>query len=213
MRFNPGAYSGEGPVRIPDNLLRPFAWDNAEQQFAVRCYKLTESGENTIGYGLDVHFLSVGSMGIRPMKGLDATQLSLLEEIAANDSHIKRVMIKGQPTAHFDHRQLAAKAIAAITKEEATYRGLAGETLDSEAFPEPYTDQNALLAKFIVDRMEKAELSGKPQTDRHWRQFDFYRSKANSLREAFGPPATEAIRQEAQRRGADMKNILPPAAP
>ena len=150
---------------------------------------------------------------IRPTNGLDATQLPLLREIAAHDSRIKRVMVQGQATAHFEYRQMAAKAIATITKEKATYRGLAGETLDSGAFPEPYKNQNQLLAKFIVDRIEKAKLPRKPQTTPEWDQRGLARSMIERLREQFDPPPAtqllEAVRDEANQRKIDMDDVLP----
>jgi beta-lactamase regulating signal transducer with metallopeptidase domain/HEAT repeat protein len=213
MRLNPGGYSGEGPVRIPNELLQPFPWAKPEQQFAVRCYRLVEAGAGVAGFSLESHFLSAGSMGMRPGAVPDATQLPLLREIVARDSHIKRMMIRGQATAHFEYRQIAAKAIAAITKEKTTYCGLAGETLDSDAFPQPYKDQNRLLAKLIVDRIEKAKLPRKPQTTPEWDQVSRVRSMIGELCQEFDPPpGTQllgVLQNEAKQRKIDLSGILP----
>ncbi|MGA2064387.1 MAG: M56 family metallopeptidase [Thermoguttaceae bacterium] len=208
---DPKAYTeGEGPVRIPDNLLVPFAWDDREQQYAVRCYQLAETGGDGDGFGLDVDFLARG-----PIKslGLDRTHLPLLKEIAAQDSHLKRLMVKGQALVHFQYRQRAAKAIATITGEKAAYRGLSGEKLDSDAFPEPYPDQASLLARFFVDWVQKAQLRGEPQTARQWQQLETYRQAASRLQELFGPQVVDAIRQEAKRRAVGLKHILPEVKP
>ena len=61
LNRDPQAYTaGEGPVQIPGNLLAPFAWDDGEQQYAVRCYQLAEVSRDGYGPGLDVDFLRVG---------------------------------------------------------------------------------------------------------------------------------------------------------
>jgi len=157
-----------------------------------------------------VDFLARG-----PIKslGLDRTHLPLLKEIAAQDSHLKRLMVKGQALVHFQYRQRAAKAIATITGEKAAYRGLSGEKLDSDAFPEPYPDQASLLARFFVDWVQKAQLRGEPQTARQWQQLETYRQAASRLQELFGPQVVDAIRQEAKRRAVGLKHILPEVKP
>ena len=59
LNRDPQAYTaGEGPVQIPGNLLAPFAWDDGEQQYAVRCYQLAEVSRDGYGPGLDVDFFS-----------------------------------------------------------------------------------------------------------------------------------------------------------
>lgn len=215
MRLNPEPEkraSAEAPVSIPGDLLKPFAMDNTEQQYAVRCYRRMEvAGEAYIN---DVAFLQCGGLadGDSPTS-FGQSHLPLLKEIAAHDSHLKRVMVKGQAVAHFEYRQMAAKAIAAITGEKARYVGLAGETLDSDAFPEPYTDQNQLLAKFIVDRVASARLPDKPQSDVEWRSAEFYRIPVLELERQFGAEVLDSIAVEAKRRGVDMTRILPTKAP
>ena len=165
-RYDPKYYAiGEGPVRIPQELLSPFAWDAAEQQYAVRCYQLVDALNQQSCIRSDVHFLQSQWIGWRHSNGMDRTHLPLLREVALRDSHLKRLMVKGHAVAHFEYRQLAAKAIAAITKEKATYRGLTGETLDSDAFPEPYKDQDQLLATWFLDRVEKAHRSSTSESE------------------------------------------------
>ena len=133
LNTDPKAYSaGEGPVRIPNDLLQPFTLNKAEQVYAVRCYQLAE----VAGYMSGVVQQHVILIGPRRQTAMDGTYLPLLKEIAAHDSYIERLMVKGQAVAHFKYRQLAAKEIAAITKEKASYIGLRGETLDS-GIPRP----------------------------------------------------------------------------
>lgn len=201
----------EGPVLIPDDLLQPFPWDADEQQYAVRCYRFVEAGANTSG--MEAAWLSpvLSDWSTLPKSKLqlDATQLPLLTEIAAHDSHIKRLMVRGLPVPHFEYRQLAAKIAADITKKPATYVGLAGETIDSAAFPEPYKDQDQLVAKFFIEQILKAGVSNKPQDDRDWRLCEFYRTKASRLVHELGPQLLDAIRREAKQQGIDILHILP----
>ena len=144
---------------------------------------------------------------------LDKTYLPLLEEIAAYDSHIERLLVQGQAVAHFQYRQAAAQKIAAITAKPATYLGLSGEKLDSQAFPQPYKDQDQLLAKFIVDRIEKADLPEKPQTGEQWQVRNAYSRSILILGERLGPQVVDAIRHEAAQRNVDVKSILPGGNP
>ncbi len=210
LNRDPRAYSsGAGPVRIPDELLMPFVLNDAEQECAVRCYRLAEMAGNA--QSLDVEFLH--DRRVRPQNPADLNQtyLPLLMEIAAHDSHLEKLVVKGQTVAHFEYRQRAAQAAAAITGEKATYLGLAGEMLDSNAFPEPYQNQNQLLSKFVVDRVAEARLPAEPRADRESRrgQYEYYRTGILLIKEKFGAQVLAAIRQEASRRGVNMKNILP----
>ncbi len=211
IRLNPDPkmYSyGEGPVRIPKPWLVPFPWDDAEQQYAVRSYQLTEGGsEINQQIRSNVDFLRYWPPNSTTM---DQTHLPLLREMAAHDSHIKRVMVQGQPAAHFYIRQIAAQRIAAITKKKATYLGLNGETLDSAEYPQPYKDQNQLLARYIVDRVQKAKLSAKPQSSDQWDRIGAYVALVRHLKEQFGAEVFEAIRREAERRNIDVAKLLPP---
>jgi inhibitor of cysteine peptidase len=208
---DPRAYAGgEGPVRIPEKLLSIFSFDEAEQPFAVRCYRLTESSE----YGWfmlqsNVDFLHANWWSGRSSKpDMDKSHLPLLREVAVRDSHIERLMVQGRPVSHFSIRRLAAQAIAAITKEKAAYIGLVGETLDSEAFPKPYPNQEQLLATYFVDRIENARLVPKPQRDADWRRIDFCREPIRRTEERLRCRLGDAIRQEAKRRGVDVSQIV-----
>ncbi len=211
MRLNPDPkmYShGEGPVRIPQPWLVPFPWDDAEQQYAIRSYRLTEGGSE--GYQQirsNVDFLYYWPPNSTTM---DQTHLPLLKEMATHDSHIHRVIVQGQRVAHFYIRQIAAQRIAAITKEKATYLGLNGETLDSAAYPQPYKDQNQLLARYIVDRVQNARLSDKPQSSDQWDRIGAYAALVRHLKEQFGAEVFEAIRREGERRNIDVAKLLPP---
>ncbi len=204
LNRDPRAYSsGEGPVRIPNEFLQPFPWNEVEQQYAVRCYRLAEVAGPL--YSQDIDFLRSTAPGM----GIDKTQVPLLTEIAAHDSHVQKLMVQGQEAAHFEYRQLAAQALAAIRKEKASYIGLAGEAIDSAAFPQPYQDQDQLLARFFVDRVRDARLLGRFESDRQWER---YHVMAQGIADIFGPQVTDAIRREADRRQVDMTNILPPPA-
>ncbi len=52
--LNPGRadVADKTPVRIPDALLTPFDWNDAEQQFAVRCYQQCQSARTTLSVDL-----------------------------------------------------------------------------------------------------------------------------------------------------------------
>ncbi|HBO42887.1 MAG TPA: hypothetical protein DD670_02915, partial [Planctomycetaceae bacterium] len=212
---DPNAYSGgEGPVRIPDELLRPFDLDEAEQAYAVRCYQRAE-GVHEIGR-FTLHFFErigrPGPAGYHPEGPtvLNQTYLPLLRAMAAGDPRLERLMVEGRNLAHFKYRQWAAQAIARITQEAASYTGLGGETLDSSVFPKPYADQDRLLARFFVDRLERAQIPDKqPQSDREYRQQDYFYVTANQLCDQFGPGTIDAIRQEAGRRKISVERVLP----
>lgn len=204
QRLNPRIEAADAaPVRIPEDLLTPFDWNDEEQEYAVRCYRLAERIGN--GHGVSIHFLNGRMMGQTRRMDLNRTQLPLLKEIAVHDSRLVRLMIEGQAVAHFTYRQQAAQAIAAITQNEAAYLGLAGETIEAQSFPLPYQDQDRLLAKFFVDRVETAQ----PRTDRQWKLFEIHRQTARQLSDDFGPQVLDAIRQEAHRRKIDLKRVLP----
>ena len=194
-------------MQIPDELLAPFFLDEAEQQCAVRCYQLAKVAGN--GHGLNVHFLGDARHGPRGPTLLNSTYLPLLKEIAAHDSNLQPLLVRGQAVADFAYRRRAAQAAAAITKEEAAYAGLDGEVLDSDAFPEPYKNQDQLLARFVVDSVKKARLPQTPRSDGEWKQVENFRTGLLDLREKFGMQVLEAIRVEAERRQVDMTHVLP----
>jgi hypothetical protein len=209
---DPRAYSsGEGPVWIPPDMLKPFALQDAEQQYAVRCYRLTQVPVRT--YPVGDHFLSPWRMWSKGFLSHDPSYLPLLKTIAMEDLHLKRLMVKGQAVAHFDYRQRAARAIAAITGEKATYAGLGGETLDSQAFPEPYKDQDILLARFVLDRIQKARPPANSEKDQQSGQVEAYHSMVLHIQEQFGAQVLAAIREEAKNRGVEMKRITPEDKP
>jgi hypothetical protein len=194
-------------VQIPAARLKPFPLDEAEQQYAVRCYRQISQ----LGYGcyeLRVDFCDRWNGG-RGRAVSSQTYLPLLREIAARDPRLTRVMVKGKPVAHFEHRKRAAELIASLTKAKATYRGLAGEKLDSRAFPEPYQNQNELLARFALDRAEKIGVLDRPQSDEIRSRAEVWRRLVGGLRNQFGPRVVGAVRREADRRKLDVTNLLP----
>lgn len=196
-RFGEGGVatvSSSGPVILPAKMLRPFPLDDAEQRFIVRAYRFIEA--SCEGPSLPCSFLDAYGR-----RGLDETFLPLLEVIAREDTNIICLYIKGRKVPFFQQRKYAAERTAAITGNKASYLGLAGESLDSGEFPQPYDDRNVLLARYIVDRMAAAGLTDQsslaPQSRdaRHWRQSLYH------LREQFGHEALNAIWAEANKRG------------
>ena len=216
-RLNPDPIAhatGEGTVRIPASMLAPFPLNAAEQQYAIRCYRQADAAGSP--HGTTEHLLATWQVGANwpspPQRqaAVHESYLPLLRVIASEDSRVKPLMVKGQVVAHFQYRQLAAKAIVAIAKKRAVYRGLAGETLDSEAFPSPYLNQNQLLAKYFVDRVEKARLPQTPESGPQWEQVNTHQAAAFRLDREFGSKVLDAIRQEAERRGINLAHIFPP---
>ena len=217
----------QGPVSIPPALLQPFALDDREQLFAVRSYRLSETEDDHSGLRMPIFYLEL--LPQQQPKGMDPSYLPLLKEIAQTDSHVKALLVAGTSVAHFNYRQIAAKKIQATTSAPATYRGLAGEEIDSNSFPKPYPDQDTRLAKNFVDRVEKTLppllLSKKPverdewgnpkvrtdPTGEQWERIGLLQRRANRFRDDFGTQVLDAIRAEADRREINVTRILPAA--
>jgi hypothetical protein len=211
QRLNPDpkAYArGEGPVRIPAELLAFFKLDEDEQAFAVRAYQLTEAGGNRTGLRVPV-LQGSPFVGVPNAVGMDQSYLPLLKQIAKTDSFIAPLMVKGEKVPHFKHRQIAAQRIAALTKEKAAYVGLAGESIDSADFPKPYANQDQLLAKYFVDLFETRRPHEQTNKDVYWERLETVRTMSRQLEKEFGSGVLDAIRAEANRRGFDLKGILP----
>jgi hypothetical protein len=209
-QLNPANHAdSEGPVRLPKELLESFPLEGEEAAFAIRSFRLAEREY---------------SGGWRPGQLLDASYLPLLKVVAVEDNTLRRLMVKGRAVAHFEVRQEAARAIAAITKGRATYVGLAGEAIDSGTSPEPCKDQDALLAKFVVDRIEAAKLpvqgEGVEWTPEEMRVAELLDLMVRTAVEAGTEYSNnsptpeqdrlmEAIRGEARGRKVSLKGIVP----
>ena len=181
------------PVQIPAELRKRFTLDEAEQAFAIRVYRYVTWPQPV---RWNTHVMDV--LGNR----VDASYVPLLKVIAAEDPKVGVLHVKDLKVAHFQYRKAAAQAIARVTGEAAAYVGLAGEELDSEQFPaRPYEDQDALVAKFVVRRLEQARLVDDPQSGADGQRVEAYRSMLRELEESFGTELLKAIRAEADRRG------------
>lgn len=202
-----GAVLPGGSVRIPNALQKPFPLDADEQQFAVRSYQVTR--RDGLDRMLQSDILGYPQPGPRRRDAFDATYLPLLREMSTTDTRIRRLLVQGEAVADFPHRRLAAQVQADITSKRATYAGLAGELIDSEAFPRPYPNQDQLLTRFFLDQLKQAQLLTQPNSDRDWRQIDPYRQMTSNFRENFGPQVLDLIRQEAAKENISLKNILP----
>jgi HEAT repeat protein len=127
-----GDIGKEGPVQIPPDLLVSLSLNDAEQEYAIRCYQASNGrNSNPPHY---IHFLDDWLI---PKPTLDRSYLPLLRKIAAHDSRLEQLKVQGNTVSHYKYRQMAAKKISALTNEKATYIGIKGETLDSEEFPKP----------------------------------------------------------------------------
>jgi hypothetical protein len=191
---------GEQPVEIPMDLLVPFLLDVGEQRFAMRCYQ--EGNDYRFPYGMILGY----PFGFRLWK-LDETYLPLLKEIAIHDMQVKLLMVKGQPVAHFADRQKAAQEISRLTNERATYIGLAGEKLDSNAFPQPYENQNQILAKLTIDMLQKKWVAAKSQSMGSGKKFELNMNDGsiNELQRDFGGQFLDALRQDAKAQKIEIK--------
>jgi hypothetical protein len=138
---------------------------------------------------------------------LDETYLPLLKEIAIHDMQVKLLMVKGQPVAHFADRQKAAQEISRLTNERATYIGLAGEKLDSNAFPQPYENQNQILAKLTIDMLQKKWVAAKSQSMGSGKKFELNMNDGsiNELQRDFGGQFLDALRQDAKAQKIEIK--------
>jgi len=216
--LNPGRFpQEEAPVRIPENLLQPFTWDDAEQQYALRCYQcavITGSLDGSVsGIGFQNFLGAEGEI----QTGLNRTHLPLLREIAAHDPHLDQLMVQGKTVADFKYRRLAAQAIATVTKGNAIYIGLAGEKLTHNAFPQPYPDQDQLLARFIIDHVSKARHVNSFNDDRRMEYLSrsiseicsLFGEKPPGADEEVGQSTFNAVRQEARRQKVNLERILP----
>ncbi|MCU0916334.1 MAG: hypothetical protein MUC88_17490 [Planctomycetes bacterium] len=211
---DPADYSyGEGPVRIPEELLEPFPLDKNEQAFAVAGYRWSRRPQWSSTHVLPLFNRQWGTAPLlADAPALDAGYVPLFKVMATEDVGVKRLMVAGQAVAYFPYRQRAAQALAAITGRRATYLGLAGEKIDSAAAPRAYQNQDKLLAGFVVDQIVKAAPPDDPQSEAQWQQVSALQSLIPHLRNEFGEQIVPAIRAEAARRKANLAKILPDGA-
>lgn len=194
--FRPGAYErpGSRDPKIPFELLGPLELDGAEQAFSVRAYR----------HAVAVFPRRQFGWGIFPARGTryNSSYVPLLRVIAAEDPWLDGLHVKGKLVAHFPIRKQAAEALALVTGAPAAYHGLEGEIIDSAgAPPEPYRDQDRLIARYAVDFVAAAGLRGVPQSDADWQARGIRDDMLRIWIEEFGQPLAAEIRREADRRG------------
>ncbi len=200
MRLNRQGSPVNGPPKLnlsPD-MLMPRHLDQSEQAFLVRAYRRACSAQP------HKVFFSYSLAGLNFDRLTDASYLDLLRVAAGEDPCLRALRVQGQTVAHFPNRKAAAEIVARLTGKPAAYLGLAGDELDSTTVSEqPYPKQNALVARFKLDRLVAAKLPNRPQRDREWKQVGAYDDDLRSLidPDAFGTELKNAFLAEAQRRG------------
>lgn len=191
-------------LTIPPTLLEAFDLDKEEQSFSIRAYRAS---------ALDPpDFRRAITLGdsFRPGEW-KASHLPLLETVAREDPDLRVLHVRGEKVADFPNRRAAAQAIAKVTGKPAFYQGLTGERIDSAAFPpKPYQDQDALVARYLLDRIEKMGVPNvRPTTDAAYRKWDSMSTQVSSLTStessAFGKDLRTALRAEAEKRGIAAK--------
>jgi hypothetical protein len=111
--------------------------------------------------------------------------------------HVKDLVV-----AHFPQRRQAAGQTARLTGKPATYTGLGGEQIDStKTPPAPYPDQNVLIARFALDRIQKNLPQSPPERDIEWQQIGWRNSFLTHLVDRFGDDLKPAILAEIDARG------------
>lgn len=193
-------------LHIPKDLMLPTRLDADEQTFLVRDYR--DVSTSTRQYVLGNYFM----MFANPYNQLaDVTYLPMFKVAAREDPTLQCLHVQGRKVAHFPYRQAAAKHRVRLTGKPASYLGLTGETLTAEQVPSlPYPDQDQLIAIFLLDRIQAANLIERPATDRDWSCLGYFNDLIQHLtdEQKFGGGLKDAILREAGRRdiGPSMKN-------
>ena len=193
-------------LQIPADLLLPTHLDAAEQAFLVRDYRdvLATMRQYVMG---DYFAMFKTPFG----KSTDTTFLPLFEAATREDPTLQCLHVQGRKVAHFPHRQAAAENIVTLTGKPASYLGLTGETLAANQVPsQPYPDQDLLVARFLLDRIQAANLKERPATDRDWSRVGYFNDLIMHLidEQQFGAGLKNAILFETENRklGPTLKN-------
>lgn len=193
-------------LQIPADLMMPTRLDAAEQTFLVRDYR--EVSTSTVQYVLGDYFMMFDNHFGQPP---DATYLPFFEVAAREDPTLQCLHVQGRKVAHFKYRQAAAQSVARLTGKPATYPGLTGEALAADQVPsQPYPDQDQLIARLLLDRIQAANLKERPASDQDWSRVGYFNDLMQHLtdEEKFGAGLRDAILLEAGRRemGPALKN-------
>lgn len=122
---------------------------------------------------------------------------------AREDPALQGLHVQGRKVVHFLYRQAAAKNRVRLTGKPKTYLGLTGETLAADQVPpQPYPDQDRLIARFLLGRIKAANLIERPATDRDWSRIGYFNDLIQDLtdEQKFGVSLKDAILREAERR-------------
>jgi len=185
-------------LQIPADLMLPTRLDAAEQTFLVRDYRdVLASMRQYVTGNYFIRFLHPYG------ETADATYLPLFVVAAREDPELQSLYVQGHKVAHFPLRQAAAENIARLTGKPASYLGLTGEALAANQGPsQPYPDQDLLVARFLLDQIQAANLKERPATDRDWSHVGYFNALIQQLtdEQQFGAGLKDALLLEAGRR-------------
>lgn len=189
---------GRSGLHIPEDLMLPTRLDSDEQTYLVRDYRdvSTSTRQHLLGDYFMMFATPHGQLA-------DATYLPMFEVAAREDPALQCLHVQGRKVLHFLYRQAAAKNRIRLTGKPATYLGLTGETLAADQVPpQPYPDQDRLIARFLLDRIKAANLIERPATDRDWSRIGYFNDLIQALtdEQKFGVALKDAILREAERR-------------
>jgi len=186
-------------LTIPPALLDTFDLDKEEQSFSIRAYR-------TLALDFpDFRREIILGHPFRP-RGWKSSHLPLLETVSREDPDLRVLYVRGEKVADFPNRRATAQVIAKVTGKPAVYHGLAGERIDSAAFPpKPYQEQDVLVARYLLDRIEKMGVPNAPLSDAAHRKRDSMSRQLSVLTSTessgFGKDLRMALRAEAEKRG------------
>ena len=193
-------------LNIPTDLMLPTRLDSDEQTFLLRDYRdvSTSARQYMLGDYFMMFARSYGQLA-------DVTYLPMFEVASREDPTLECLYVQGRKVAHFPYRQAAAKHRVRLTGKPANYLGLTGVALTAEQVPsEPYPDQDVLIARFLLARIQDAKLLERPATDRDWSRVGYFNDMIQQLtdEQKFGVGLKDAILREAGRReiGPAMKS-------
>ncbi len=191
-------------VTIPADLLVPFDVDDKERAFAERVYL----GTLAAGY----RTLSPPVTGLARDGAWPRSWESVLRRVAEMDIRVEPLFVEGRPVVDFPTRRAAAKILQSMTGRPTVGRNFAGQTADLGAAPTaPYEDQDALLAAFVLDTVERylplgnPPAAGTPDAGGEWRRAEGFNTMITNLTVTFGNSLRQALIAEAKKRGIESR--------
>jgi len=197
-------YSQKPSGMIPQELLQPFELNGQEQEFSIRAYRFTRFKNH------HQHMYGFGSFYGRTTPWT-VSHIPLLRVIAREDPRLTVFHVQGKKVPHFPHRRQAAQAIARLTGHKTAYLDLAGDEIDSKDFPQPYQNQNDMIAGYIMDLIEQGNIIHSPGSDAQWSRREAYKIQIRELigsdpGRGFGSGLKQTLYAESSRR--EMKEQL-----